>query len=339
VIDALDALVREVGWDVPPGLAAAAGRLERTAWPEVVGRWSRLTPTGFPIELTVARDALRRWTSEVAGPEVAEASRLGLVAEVLGEAGTPVPAGLLDSLRAHQSRGTLRYGAWLGGRSPEGPGPARYKLYAEVPRDAALDVSALPGAMRRMLEHTPGTGRVRMIGVEPARHRCEVYLRLDPIEPEDLRPLFSAAGCGSALDILEAVLPDGTRRLRGRPLGLSIASADGAPAEVSLTMAARSFFPGSPQLLAALVPAMASLRTETARPTVVTMRLSPASAAVGFAVGVTARNDFSRSDGAHSGGHAPCHESPSARAGPGTRGLGPGALGWNDAPALPSGAR
>jgi hypothetical protein len=50
---ALEKITGALGWTVPPDLAAVAAQLGQSAWPEMVERWSRLTPTGFPIKLTV----------------------------------------------------------------------------------------------------------------------------------------------------------------------------------------------------------------------------------------------------------------------------------------------
>ena len=62
-----------------------------------------------------------------------------------------------------------------------------------------------------------------MIGVEPARDRIEIYLRLPAVDPDDLRPLLTAACHAHGLDALERSLPDGKRRLAGRRLGVSLA--------------------------------------------------------------------------------------------------------------------
>ncbi|MBO4275917.1 hypothetical protein GSF24_35715, partial [Microbispora triticiradicis] len=47
----LERLVREAAGlrALPASLDAAVTRLEESAWPEVVTRWSRLTPSGFPV--------------------------------------------------------------------------------------------------------------------------------------------------------------------------------------------------------------------------------------------------------------------------------------------------
>jgi hypothetical protein len=283
----LEKLASALGRTLPPELAEAVAQLGQSAWPEVVERWSRLTPTGFPIELTVAdADPLLRWTSEIAGPEIVDAHRLGLVARRLAVAGQPVPPPLLTALQAAQQGRDLRYGAWLGGRSIDNT-QSRCKLYAEIPAGVSCHHLPLPPALREATAHAPHGTLPRMIGVEPGRSRIEIYLRLPTLEIDDLRPLLSAAGHVHGLDALERSLPDGTRRLAGRRLGISLASDATEPLEVALFVSARSLFPAAPEMLHGLVPVVASLPATLACPTLVTLRLDPQGAGVSFAVGVT----------------------------------------------------
>ncbi|HEX5108295.1 MAG TPA: hypothetical protein VFV95_07615 [Vicinamibacterales bacterium] len=283
----LDALAREIAWAVPGDLAAAAARLEQSGWPEVVDRWSRLTPTGFPIELTVAATGtVRRWTAEIAGPEIADGRRLDMIAAHMAGAGQPVATPLLEQLRRLQAAGTLRYGAWLGGR-PAADAAACYKLYAEVPRDARFDDTMLPPALRTVAAHMPRATRVSMIGCEPARGRLELYCRLPVVDAEDLRPVLRAAGCDRGVEALDLSLPDGTRRLAGRQLGLSIAVDDSLTPEITLLVSARSLFPGSPRMLHTLLPGLAAFPMRQSRPTLVAMGMSASASALTFAVGMT----------------------------------------------------
>jgi hypothetical protein len=312
----LDALAREVAWHVPDDLAALAARLEQSAWPEVATRWSRLTPTGFPIELTVAASGtVRRWTTEIAGPEVPDGRRLAMVAEYLAAAGQPVAAPLLKQLGQLQTQGNLRYGAWLGGR-PDSEAPAGYKLYAEVPGDLAVDSVQLPPALGRVAARLPQRTRLSMIGSEPGYGRLELYCRLPAVDPEDLRPVLRAAGCAHGLEALDASLPDGTRRLAGRRLGLSVAIGSGPTPEITVFVSARSLFPGSSWMLQSLLPAFATFSSCAARPTLVAMRLSASTSAVTFAVGLTTRQAafVSRSRHGHQDRHPPLAGAPAAPA-------------------------
>ena len=271
----VERLAAALGLKVPPDLAVAAAQLAQTTWPEIAESWSRLTPTGFPIELTITEaDCILRWAAEIAGPEIAEARRLELVATRLAAAGQPVSSPLLRALQAAQSGRDLRYGAWIGGRSSDNAQP-RFKLYGEIPLDVSFDEIPLPPALREAITHTPAVALPRMIGIEPARNRVEIYLRLRAIEPDDLRPLLSAAGHLYGLDALERSLPDGKRRLAGRRLGISLAIGAAESLEVALFVSARSLFPAAPEMLRGLVPAIASVPETFGRLTLVTLGLDP----------------------------------------------------------------
>jgi hypothetical protein len=283
----LERLAAALGLKVPIDLAVAAAQLAQSTWPEIAESWSRLTPTGFPIELTITEaDGILRWAAEIAGPEIAEARRLELVATRLAAAGQPVSSPLLEALQAAQRGRDLRYGAWIGGRSSDNLQP-RFKLYGEIPLDVSFDEIPLPPVLREAITHTPAGALPRMIGIEPARNRVEIYLRLRAIEPDDLRPLLSAAGHMYGLDALERTLPDGKRRLAGRRLGISLAVGAAEPVEVALFVSARSLFPAAPEMLRALVPAIGSVPETFGRLTLVTLGLDPKGDRVSFAVGVT----------------------------------------------------
>lgn len=248
-------------------------QLERSAWPEVVWRWSLLTPSGFPIEVTVgADDTPLRWSCEIAGPELADAARLDCVASRLAEAGQSVAAPLLEALRRLQRGRELRYGAWLGGRS-NGEAASRFKLYAEIPAGIDFDELPLPLVLNMVCSHAPAAAVPRMIGIEPARERVEAYLRLGTTDVEDLRPMLRAAGHPRGLEALDRGLPDGLRRLAGRRLGISFAAAAGEPVALALFASARSLFPGSPELVTQLVPPIARVPASLARLTLVTIEL------------------------------------------------------------------
>ncbi|GAA4036383.1 hypothetical protein GCM10022247_72660 [Allokutzneria multivorans] len=233
------------GTAVPEPLRAAVDRLGGTAWPEVVGSWSRLTPNGCPVELVAG--AGPRWTTEVAGPEFPDSERLSLAAELAGLPSTALLAWLHD-----QQRGVpLRFGAWLGGPSP--------KVYAELtgPAPPAPYSLPIPGAMPRML------------ALDPVRGRTELYLALPPVDPAELGGVLGpAARC-------LASLPDGLARLRGRRLGLSACWTGDDDPELALFASARTLFPAAPSLLHQLVPALATVTTPH-RLGLVTFRLNPA---------------------------------------------------------------
>lgn len=286
MIRELDAMAREIAWEVPGDLAAVAGRLEQSTWPDVVDRWSQLTPGGFPIELTVSSTgSVRRWVTEVVGPEVHDSRRLGLVAEHLAAVGQAIDPFLLLQLERLQCSASLRFGAWLGGRSDNGV-PC-YKLYAEVPHDVACDPSVLPASLCAVAKHAPQVARASIVGIEPARGRVELYFRLPALDPDDLRPVLHASGYSQGLETIDRCLPDGRRRLEGRALGLSVAVDRGPQTEITLYMAARSVFPGSPEMLSTLIPAISEHPLRVSRPTLVAMRLTAGSASLALAVGLT----------------------------------------------------
>jgi hypothetical protein len=215
-----------------------------------------------------------------------DARRLGLVATRLAAAGQPVSPPLLEALQAVQRGRDLRYGAWLGGRVIDDI-QSRFKLYGEIPSGASCREIPLPPALTEAIAHTPDGTLPRMIGVEPARDRIEIYLRLPAVDPDDLRPLLNAACHAHGLDALERRLPDGKRRLAGRRLGISLAIRAAESVEVSLFVSARSLFPAAPEMLRGLVPAIASVPETLVRLTLVTLRLDPEGDGVSFAVGLT----------------------------------------------------
>lgn len=284
---AIEDLVRALGRTAPADLLASVAQLARSAWPEVVDRWSRLTPTGFPIELTVAdSDSGLRWTTEIAGPEVADARRLDLVALRLAAAKQPISPQVLAALQSMQQGRELGYGAWLGGRAIDGAA-TRFKLYGEIPLGVSLHALPLPPALREAAAHAPLGTLPRMIGVEPARDRIELYSRLPSLAPEDLRPLLRAAGHDRGLSALERGLPGGARRLAGRRIGVSLAVGAAGAIDVALFVSARSLFPAAPEVIRRLVPAIARVPAPLVTLGLVTLGLDPAGEGLSFAVGAT----------------------------------------------------
>ncbi|WP_182883795.1 hypothetical protein [Microbispora sp. H10949] len=252
----LERLVREAAGlrALPPPLDAAVTRLEESTWPEVVTRWSRLTPSGFPVELTIGGDAFR-WTAEVAPPEVADSARLDLAVAILAAHGQALDPALAGALRHAQAGAGLRFGAWIGGReSPARAGSSRLKLYADIPPEFPPPGLPVPSSFPWGL--LPYGARARMLGVEPARGRTEVYVRLPEVDPLDLLPFLHATGHGAALGAVERGLADGLGRLRGRRLGLSVARGSDGATELALFASARTLFPAGPAMLSALVNGM-----------------------------------------------------------------------------------
>lgn len=273
------------GPSLPPLLDAVLERLQSSSWPEVVATWSRLTPSGFPVELTIGptRSPLR-WTAEVAGPEVSECERLPLVAMLLADNGQPMQHALLEALIATQEGADLRWGAWIGGREePDSAG--RLKLYAELPAGVELAALLVPEPVREVLNRLPSGAEPRMLGVEPDRKRTEIYLGLPAIDALDLLPFLYVTGHASALGALERGLPDGLRRLTGRRLGLSVAFGTDNALELALFTSARTLFAVEPAQLVQLAPHFARLNSNRGRPGPVTIVLDPSGRCLPVAVG------------------------------------------------------
>jgi hypothetical protein len=202
-----------------PGPAARArealdvvlARVRRSCWPEVAWRFSRLTASGCPVELSFSSaDPAVRYTAEVAGPEFGNEERLRLTQEVLRGL-TPnaeVPPRLWQSLQAVQRGRELNWGAWLGGRHDEQG--SRFKLYAEVPREAGDEVGRLTADLlgpEALLAHR--RPRMEGIGYEPWSGRLELYYRVGGLDVWETGSLLLqgdfAARQGDLLDLLEVV--------------------------------------------------------------------------------------------------------------------------------------
>jgi len=285
---ALDALAAALGWTVPCELAVIADRLTSSRWPEVVDRWSRLTPSGFPVELMVTPEAAPRWASEIAGPEIADSERIHLVATQLAAAAQPIAPAQLDALSALQKNCALRWGAWIGGRRVQAA--THFKLYAEVSRTCPFAALPLPDALRPVLARLPAGAYPSQIGVSPIRSRVELYVGLPMIGIDDLRPALTAAQYPWAVDAIARVLPDGLRRLAGRRLGISLACGPDNQIEFTVFGSVRTLFPGATEYIGALVPRLADIPWTIVRPTIFAMTLQSNSTHVALGVGVTHRD-------------------------------------------------
>jgi hypothetical protein len=284
---ALGALAAALGWTIPSELAVIAARLSSSRWPEVVDRWSRLTPSGFPVELMVTPEAAPRWASEIAGPEIPDSERIELVAAHLAAAAQPIAPSLLDTLSALQRNCALRWGAWIGGRRVHDA--THFKLYSEVSRTCPFAALPLPDALRPVLARLPAGAYPSQIGVSPLISRVELYVGLPMIGIDDLRPAFTAARCPWAVEAIARVLPDSLRRLAGRRLGISLASGPDSQIDFTVFGSVRTLFPGATECIGALVPRLADISGTIVRPTIFAMTLQPNPERVALGVGVTHR--------------------------------------------------
>jgi hypothetical protein len=240
-----------------PGSAARAttaldrflSGIRSSPWPDVAWSFSRLTLDRFPVEFTFCSgDAAIRYTTEIGGPELAEAERLGRAVEELRQLSAAVPK---ESMRLRlqrvQESGPLRFGTWIGGR--HAPGEDRYKLYAEAPRGGSPEVAAL---VRRYLGEDPllpgHDVRLHMIGLDPTSSRIELYFRGNAIEPWEIGTLLRRAGLperrDDLLQLVEEASGESTREsLPGTNVGFSF-SFGPEPLAFSLFFFARSVFGG-----------------------------------------------------------------------------------------------
>jgi hypothetical protein len=155
--------------------------------------WSsgKLTGDGFPVEFAfTTADERLRYTVEPAGWQDTPQRRLEATIQLLDRLGSPaIDEERLNAWRQAQSRGRLRYGAWLGGR--HGTDGDEYKLYIEAP-EAGLE-QGLPGVYPRprLLDRTPV---VRMLAYTPVSQRYEVYYRIESLAPYHLSRLLAPCG-------------------------------------------------------------------------------------------------------------------------------------------------
>lgn len=287
----VEATLDRAGAVSPRAAARARERLRRvlapvaaSEWPEIAGRFSRLTTTKHPVELAwTSRDTGLRWTAEVAPPEVANDRRLLLAAALAG-----LDPALTSTIVELQAGAPLRWGAWLSGRHEE-PEPAATRsagvvgasaertmtasakpsaagLTASSPAatsDAGLDRAKVyaelpPGARLQTLVDHPvlrSAGmRWRMVGANPDGS-VELYGGLDRPDEADLLA-FEQATLGSSGRLLRAV-----RALTGapelaRPSGLSVVFApSGRPLALTWFAQATALFADDAATVEALVRA------------------------------------------------------------------------------------
>lgn len=167
-------------------LGATLSSMRKSRWPEIAWRTSRLTNTGYPVEMSwSSRDASVRWTSEASGPDTPEAERLQSALRVLSELGvsTEVP----DWLVPHPGQ-QLRFGAWVGGRH-DGDRD-RYKLYVDM---AGVE---LPADLLRpsVLHAIPSRVTWRMAGVDGGAGTVELYGRVQRPEIWEIERLLIRCG-------------------------------------------------------------------------------------------------------------------------------------------------
>jgi hypothetical protein len=171
-----------------------------TAWPDIVCQCSTLTGDGFPFEFSFASTGQEiRYATEFAAPEAPETSRLDAALDLFRRLGSPVrDVEAIAHWRRVQSAGSLRYGAFIGGRHSNISD--RYKLYVEVPERCSIPMMPAIDNHRAV---------PLMIGYDPVSRRTEVYYRSTRVTREDLTALASHIGldnrCTQLLHLIESV--------------------------------------------------------------------------------------------------------------------------------------
>lgn len=210
------------------GLASRVAGRQSGAW-----QASRLTGDGFPLEFAFSTsDDRLRITLEAGAAGLDPHARLDATNILLKLAGAPaVPAEVLDDLKAMQSEGALKYGAWIGCRIGE-EGTA-FKLYAEVPAGVDTKSFGLPSPI------LPGQPVMPcMIGYTPGPHVFESYLRVPSFEPGSLAAALAPAGLDARVPwLLDFIQQSYGHALRGRLPGPSVGvSYAQGPAQLRVTL-------------------------------------------------------------------------------------------------------
>jgi hypothetical protein len=231
----------------PPGIAHDAERRVALMLGERLAsgiaetpRSSRLTGDGFPFELGFCTaDNRLRFTIEPGAEGLDPHNRLRVASELIGRmGGAPIPADVLDDLRAMQCNQPLQYGAWIGCRA--GQGDAAFKLYAEVP----------PNGQTARLCPPPRLGdRIaapRMVAYTAATGLFESYFRVPSLEPRHLPAVLAPAGMEAHAPALVAFVEDAygytvRGRLPGPSIGLSYVQ-DATESRVTVHFYARALW-------------------------------------------------------------------------------------------------
>lgn len=222
VLSRLRPLVPQAAQRAGAALSTALAGTHRSCWPEIAWRASRLTNTGFPVEMSwSSRDAAVRWTAEAAGPETPEPERLSSALAVLRTLG--VEMDVPDWLVPHPGQ-ELRFGAWVSGRH-DGLRD-RYKLYVD------LAGAELPGELLRspILQTVPSRTVWRMAGVDTGTGMVELYGRLAKPEVWEAERLLVRCGLDAGPVLELAAQLTGSRcgeSLLPGTSGLSLAMLEG----------------------------------------------------------------------------------------------------------------
>lgn len=208
---------------------------------------STLTLTGSPFEPACSLGASGlRYTVDSAPPGLPEARRLSHALVVLQRLRAPAPdADLVRRLAELQASGPLRFGAHIGVRHDDTAD--RYKLYVELPREAAQQADALVQAIlgSKPVLNVPGRdARPALVGLDLASGGLEFYYRIENLHPLEIGTLLSRVGqadrAQEVLAMVSATQPTPIRHaLPGATWGFSYVAGE---ATFSLYSFARTLF-------------------------------------------------------------------------------------------------
>jgi hypothetical protein len=231
--DRLDAALDRLGGIAPAisarartSLRAALGGLAASRLGEAAWTCSRLTPTGYPVELGVtSRRAELRWVSEVIAPEDDPAKAVHRAEAIaVAHGAIALDRGLRDAIRNGQDGRALRFGAWLGARHGERDGDVRdtWKLYAEVPRETGWQ--GLPFDLGPARDILGGIATPRFVGLGlDGTGRTELYARVLPGAEDAVAVAFGRSHLAAFVHpLLSRLAAFGARRPAPHNLGLSL---------------------------------------------------------------------------------------------------------------------
>lgn len=159
---------------LPPLLRPLAEARRPDRW-----RASLLTPRRCPVELSVATACphTTRYATEFVSPDLPPPARLGAGLTRLHELGLPAPDPVLRArlLAAHREH-EVAWGVWLGGRH-DADGD-RFKLYAEVPKSAAVPFERELTAALGVPPFPLPQARLRLVGIDLTGSTVERYYRV-----------------------------------------------------------------------------------------------------------------------------------------------------------------
>jgi hypothetical protein len=199
----------------------AASRLGEAAW-----TCSQLTPTGYPVELSItSRRAELRWVSEVIAPEDDPATAVDRAEAIaVAHGAMALNRTVRDAIRAGQDGQALRFGAWLGARHGERDGDVRdvWKLYAELPRESGW--RGIPFDLGPAHDILGGIATPRFVGLGlDGTGTTELYARVLPDAEDAVAVAFGRSHLAAfALPLLSRLAAFGARRPAPHNLGLSL---------------------------------------------------------------------------------------------------------------------